>query len=132
MPEIENPLQTSNLKVFINREALKRLATDDQIGRAEMRIFLYMLGEAKIYIHNTTIPQGFSLTLSNLPKNSNACFLVSSTRDDLRSHFIYKSGNTISNKLSHLITRGYITRFQSLQLRTMFSFIVRPDFFVVV
>lgn len=132
MSETENPLQTEKLNVFIDREALKRFATDDRIGRAEMRIFLYMLSEAKIYIHNSTVPRGFGFTLSNLPTTSNACFLVSTTRDELRSHFIYKSGNTISNKLSHLITTGYITRFQSLQLRTMFSFIVRPDFFVIV
>jgi|GEM_PF-4470496 len=131
MSEIKK-LQTEKFNVYVRPDMLELLAADDRIGRAEIRILLFMLAKAKIYIHNTTIPAGFGFTISGLPKNENACFLVSTTREDLRNIFDYKSGNTISNKLTHLITTGYITRFQSLQLRTMFSFVIRPDFFVVV
>lgn len=132
MSEIENQLQTQKVNVYTRPDALEKLAADNRIGRAEIRILLFMLAKAQIYTHNTTIPDGFGFTLLGLPKNENACFLVSTTREDLRNIFEYKSGNTISNKLTHLITTGYITRFQSLQLRTMFSFIIKPDFFVVV
>lgn len=123
----------SNLPdLFINRSAIGDLALDDRISRSELRLLLYFIANSELFIHSLMVEDDFHLTnLPFLQQGTAACFMISSTREDLRRTFGFATANPVSNILSKLVETGYIRRYQNIGMRTLFSFMVKPTFFTL-
>lgn len=95
-----------------------------------MRILLYFIANCELFIHSSNAEDDFHLSdLPFLQPGTSVCFLTNSTREDLRRDLDYTSANSVSNLLSKLVELGYIQRYQTIGMRTLFSFMVKPTFF---
>ncbi len=116
----------------IKRSALAEIAADKRLGRSETRVLLHMIANCELFIHSSGVEDEFHRSdLSFLQPGTFASFITKGTRDDIRRDLEFVSANSITNQLTHLLDYGYIRRFNSIRMRTLFSFMLKTEMFTI-
>ncbi|WP_234625052.1 hypothetical protein RMS29_027485 (plasmid) [Agrobacterium rosae] len=116
----------------VKRSALAEIAADKRLGRSETRVLLHMIANCELFIHSSGVEDEFHRSdLSFLQPGTYASFISSGTRDDIRRDLEFVSANSVTNQLTILLEAGYIRRFNSIGMRTLFSFMLKTSMFTI-
>lgn len=116
----------------INPPLIDLIAKDGRLGRSELRVLLHMIANCELYIHSSGVQDDFHRSdLSFLQPGTFVSFITNSTREDMRRELGFESANSITNQLSSLVEYGYLRRFNSIGMRTIFSFMLKTAIFTI-